>query len=117
VEAGKMVAKRPKIAIETIEETGDGAAHWRVDIEGKDSLQIMTDIRKEGNVLYLDEFHIYDMTGDAAGFNRIGAADLIRAGQEIGRKYGVNEVRIAGGKRVTGANIGHRPKMNIKVPQ
>lgn len=76
----------------------------------------MTNIRKEGDVLHLDEFHIYDMSGEAVGFNKIGPVDLIRAGRELGRKYGVSEVRIVGGKRVTGANVGRRHRVNIKVP-
>ena len=72
---------------------------------GTETLDLMANVRIEGDLLVLSGLHIQ---GSSA--NRVGAGKLLALGRWVRMELGVDELRIEGGTRATGANPGHSPR-------
>lgn len=72
---------------------------------GRESIEFMANVEIHGNVLMLRRCHVQ---GDLA--NRVGVARLLALGRWIRQELDVDELRIEGGTRATGANPGHSPR-------
>ena len=94
----------------TIDDDGSGAIEITVDTEGGEITIIGNPvIDEDGERLTLDGTHI-----DGPGKDSIGISGVRDIGRRLGKRYGVNEVVVQGGKRNTGAKPGKVP-IPIKV--
>lgn len=104
---GAKIANRAIQGFRIIERAGD-VIHIAVKT-AKGEVEVVAHVAKEGNRLVLKKVHV-----QGSGANSLGVRELRQLerefAQEIGKREGVKEVIIEGGKRESGANPGKIPR-------
>lgn len=93
----------PPIDIVLLEKDGE-TFHFIVRI-GHQSVEVITELSVEGDVLVADHLHI-----EGPGTGLISPAALRDAARKLALSWGTRAIRIHGGIRTTGAAPGHRPR-------
>jgi hypothetical protein len=71
----------------------------------KGTIEVIAEMEKQGSQLILNGTHV-----DGPGAGTMGIRELGESARQSGRQEGVSKIIVYGGRRTTGANIGHTPR-------
>jgi hypothetical protein len=93
----------PAIDIVLLEKDGD-AFHFLVQV-GSESLEVVTTLEMQGELLVARDLHI-----EGPGPGLISPRLLLAVARKRALSWGATAIMIYGGVRTTGASLGHRPR-------